>query len=101
MTATVRAPVAAPPAARPVSATLAGARTMVRFVLRRNRVRLTVWAVAYQYACDSALLRAQQMALQPPNRSEYAYSQSGKTYPVPPTTEPVSCIAPEDFDLDD
>lgn len=45
MTATVRAPEVAAPATRPTSATLAGTGAMVRFVLRRNRVRLTLWFV--------------------------------------------------------
>ncbi len=53
MTATVAAPVAAPVRVRPSSDALAGLGTMVRFVLRRNRVRLAVWflvlVVMFQY----------------------------------------------------
>ena len=53
MTAAVATPVAAPARVRPSSDALAGLGTMVRFVLRRNRVRLAVWflvlVVMYQY----------------------------------------------------
>ncbi|MBN9375204.1 MAG: ABC transporter permease, partial [Cellulomonas sp.] len=53
MTATVATPVAAPARVRPSSDALAGLGTMVRFILRRNRVRLAVWflvlVVMYQY----------------------------------------------------
>jgi ABC-2 type transport system permease protein len=53
VTATVATPVAAPPGVRPSSDALAGLGTMVRFILRRNRVRLAVWflvlVVLYQY----------------------------------------------------
>ncbi|MDQ0371760.1 ABC transporter permease [Cellulomonas humilata] len=45
MTATVRAPEVAPAAPRHAAVTLAGTGPMVRFVLRRNRVRLAVWFV--------------------------------------------------------
>ncbi len=53
MTATVAAPVAAPTRVCPSSDGLAGLGAMVRFILRRNRVRLAVWflvlVVMYQY----------------------------------------------------
>ena len=53
MTATVAAPAAAPVRLRQSSEGLAGLGTMVRLVLRRNRVRLAVWFVVlvgmYQY----------------------------------------------------
>ena len=53
MTAAVATPVAAPTRVRPSSDALAGLGTMVRFILRRNRVRLAVWflvlVVMYQY----------------------------------------------------
>jgi len=53
VTATVATPVAAPARVRPSSDALAGLGTMVRFILRRNRVRLAVWflvlVVMYQY----------------------------------------------------
>lgn len=53
MTAAVATPVTAPTRVRPSSDALAGLGTMVRFILRRNRVRLAVWflvlVVMYQY----------------------------------------------------
>ena len=53
MTATLAAPVAAPAKVRPASDGLAGIGSMVRLILRRNRVRLVVWFVVlvgmYQY----------------------------------------------------
>lgn len=56
MTATLAAPVAAARAVRPGSDGLAGLGTMVRLVLRRNRVRLAVWFVVlvgmYQYVAS-------------------------------------------------
>ncbi|KQY23510.1 ABC transporter permease [Cellulomonas sp. Root485] len=45
MTATVRASEAAPATPQHVASTLAGTGPMVRFVVRRNRVRLAVWFV--------------------------------------------------------
>ncbi len=56
MTATLAAPVAAARAVRPGSDGLAGLGTMVRLVLRRNRVRLAIWFVVlvgmYQYVAS-------------------------------------------------
>jgi ABC-2 type transport system permease protein len=53
VTAAVATPVAAPTRVRPSSDGLTGLGTMVRLVLRRNRVRLVVWFVVlvgmYQY----------------------------------------------------
>lgn len=46
MTTTVGPRVEAPAATRPASDTLAGTGTMVRLIVRRNRVRLAVWFVA-------------------------------------------------------
>jgi ABC-2 type transport system permease protein len=53
VTATVAAPTGAPARVRPSSDSLTGLGTMVRLVVRRNRVRLSVWflvlVVMYQY----------------------------------------------------
>jgi len=53
VTATVAAPTGAPARVRPSSDSLAGLGTMVRLVVRRNRVRFSVWflvlVVMYQY----------------------------------------------------